>query len=257
MKKGFTLIELLVFVGIFSIVTVAFVTMLIAVSNIQTQQVSQSTVTRESQFLLQQIQYNVEQASVIDMTQDTATTTLRLRMGSSAIDPTTISLVGGVVYIQQGSGPQVPLSSNKVTVSNLSFTRHANPPGNDSVSVAFNVSYNTNNVEQAFAEMFQTSVTRVSAATFDSNLIPSSTNTYTLGAGGQQWSSINGLINFNSAGTGVGIGATPVGAKLQVDGNIYVDTSTAGVVLRDSSGVCWRVTISTGGALQTASITCP
>ena len=260
-RNGVTLIELLIFVGIFTIVMGTFVTMLVAITNVQTHQSSQAAVTRESQFLLQQIQYNVELASVIDIPQDTATTTLRLRMPSAAIDPTIISVSSGTVYIQQGNGPQVALTSAKVSVSNLSFTRRANPPGHDSVSTAFTIAYNTSNFGQMFSEIFQTSVARVSAATFDSNLIPSSTNAYSVGQAGQIWTSINGLINFNPGGTGVEIGpGAPSSSRLEVNGDVYIDTTSGkGLVLRDSSGNCWRLTITTGGAIATSSLgsNCP
>src|ERR1700759_2666671 len=111
-RSAFTIIELLVFTGIFSIIMVAFITLLVTVTRVQTRQLSSSEVDQQSQFLLQQIQYYVEASSLIDAPPDTASTTLKLRMPISAIDPTIISLATGTIYIQQGTSPAVPLTSS-------------------------------------------------------------------------------------------------------------------------------------------------
>lgn len=256
MKKGFTVLEVLVYTAIFTLVVGAFITMLVAITQVQTRQSASAEVEQQSQFLLQQLQYYIQGASLVELVQDTATSTLKLRMTASSTDPTIITLNGGVVYLQQGSGAQQPLTTNKVSVSNVTFTKRSNAPSHDSVDVAFTVAYNTSNVTQAFSQALQTSIARVSAATFDSDIRASSTNTYKIGASTQEWQSINSTIYFNGANVGVGV-ITP-NAKLQVSGgDVYIDTNPKGLILRDSGSVCWRVTISTGGVLQTATTTCP
>ncbi len=227
MRKGFTLIELLIYIAIFTIVMVAFTGMLISITQVQTQQTAENEVTSQSQFLLQQVQYYIGQSSLIDMPQDTATTTLDLRMANLSNDPTLITLSGGTVYLTQGNSAAQPLTSSKVTVSNLSFTKHSNAPGHDSASVTFTVAYNTSNPLQAFAQMFQTSVARVSASTFDSNLIPSTTNAWSLGLGTNAWTSVDGLINFNSGATEVAIGMSTPQSTLDVNGGVRMDPQTA------------------------------
>jgi hypothetical protein len=205
----------------------------------------------------------VERASLVDMAQDAPTGTLKLFLGMGSQDPTYLTLSSGTVYLQQtATGTLQALTSGKVVVSNLIFTRHANPPGHDSVGIAFTMAYNTTNPGQIFSQALQTSVTRVSAATFDSNLIPSSTATYNVGVSGQTWSSINQVINFS--GSNVGIGVSPVaplevaGGNVRVDsGDLYIYTAANGLMLKDTNGVCWRVNVSIAGALTTASTTCP
>ena len=79
--------------------------------------------------MLQQIQYYIEKSSLIDIPQDTPTSTLKLWTGVNANDPTSISLINGTVYLQQtATGTLQALTSGKVTVSNLTFTRRANVP---------------------------------------------------------------------------------------------------------------------------------
>jgi hypothetical protein len=63
------------------------------------------------------------------------------------------------------------------------------------------------------------------AATFDSDLIPSSTATYSLGASDQVWSSINQVIYFS--GSNVGIGVSGPGQVLEINGGLRLNTSNA------------------------------
>ncbi len=164
-RRGFTLIELLVFSAIFALIIGAFITILITVVTTQTQQSASAEAQQQGQFLLQQFQYYVGSARLVDMRQDVATSTLVLResISSSSYDPTTFTLANGTVYIQQGTGGGLqPLTSNKVTISSLSFTRHYNvnstssPLGTDSVSYSFIVSSSAGN-QANYSESFQSS----------------------------------------------------------------------------------------------------
>lgn len=228
MRKAFTLIELLIYVAIFSVVIVAFITIFVSIIQIQSKQSASGEVESQSQFLLQQVQYYVEEASLIDMPQDTATTTLTLRMANPNADPTYITLASGTIYLQQGAtGTPEALSSNQVAISNLSFTKHSNPPGHDSVSVAMTVSYNTSNIEQMFSQAFQTSIARVSAATFDSNLIPSTTAYWNVGVAGNVWNSINQILYFSGSNVGIDTTSSNPQQALEVNGGIRLNTAAS------------------------------
>jgi prepilin-type N-terminal cleavage/methylation domain-containing protein len=228
--RGFTLIELLVFLAIFASASAAFITVLLTATRLQVRQASVVEVSEQSQFLLQQIQYYIEKSSLIDIPQDTPTSTLKLWTGVNAQDPTYITLASGTVYLQQtATGTLQALTSNKVMVSGLTFTRRANAPSHDSVSISFTLAYNTSNIKQAFSQMFQTSIARVSAATFDSNIIPSSTGNYSLGTSALTWSSINQTIYFNGSNVGIGVASPP--NALTVAGTIRTAGATGGIRL--------------------------
>jgi len=239
MKKAFTLIELLIATAIFTIVIVSFIGIFVEVVGVQGRQTSAAAVNEESQFLLQKVQYYVELSSAVSTTQDVATPVLTLRMPSSSIDPTVISLSGGTVYLQQAGGASQPLTSNKVSVSNLSFTRRSNAPWHDSVSVSFTVSYNTSNIKQMFAQALQTSIARVSAATFDSSIYPSGSGSNAqLGTTANPWTSINGVIDFS--GSNVGINAASPQQALEVNGGVRLNTSaTEPACNATSRGTLW------------------
>ncbi len=262
-RGGLSLIELLVFVAIFVIVAVTFMTILVSIIRVQSRQFAVGEVTQQSQFLLQRIQYFVERSSLVEMSADAPTTTLKLRMAATSEDPTYIYLSSSTVFLKQtDGGSSDPLTSDKVLISNLNFTKRSNPPGHDSVSTSFTVTYNTQSIGNQFSQVLQTAVARVSAATFDSSINPSSTDAFAVGRSDLRWQSINGVLFFTAANPpNVGIGASAPGAKFQVSGgDIYVDTTSPilrGIILRSSNGACWRVTPSTTGTLLSASLTCP
>ncbi len=165
-RRGITLIELLIFCAIFMTVIGSFVAVLVETVSIQARQSAAGGVGQQGQLLVQQLQYYIESARVVDMTQDVATSTLTLRESTSSYDPTIFTLgAGGIVYIQQGLAASLqPLTSNRVSVSNLLFTRHYNinssssPFGTDSVSYSFTVSASSTN-ETQYTQTFQSSAT--------------------------------------------------------------------------------------------------
>jgi prepilin-type N-terminal cleavage/methylation domain-containing protein len=253
-KSGFTLIEMLIAVSIFSVVIVAFIGILVEVVQVQVQSSSSVAVNQESQFLLQKLQYYIESASLVNIPTSTPATALQLFMASSSADPTSITLSGGTVYLQQpvGSSSQA-LTSNKVSVSNLSFVRNANPPGHDVVSVSFTMAYNTPSVFQAFSRFFQTSIVHVSAATFDSGVY-ASTNNEPLGTGAAAWSPINGVIYTNSAGN-VGINQASPQEQLDVNGGIRLTPQALQSTCTSTyRGTLWFV--SPGGSTKDALYLC-
>ena len=248
MKKGFTLIEVLLAVSIFTVIVIAFIGILSTITEVQVQSSSGAAVNQESQFLLQKLQYYVQTASLIDIPTSTATTSLKFDVASNARGPSYIKLATGTVYLQQNGGPLQPLTSNRVFVSGLSFTRHANPPGHDSVSISYTMSYfATSSVAQAFSQLFQTSIEQVSAATFDTALYASS-NPEPLGSSADLWSPINSIMYF--VGTNVGINNSSPAEQLSVTGGVQlVSTATSSITCNATA----RGTLdfySTGGTTQ-------
>jgi len=225
-RSGFTLVELLVYVAIFSIIAVLFLAILTSMLGLQARQSAAAEVLGQSQFLLQTIQRHVEESSLIDMTADTSTSTLRLRKSATSTDPTVIYLSAGGVYVSEAGGTAVLLTSNKVVVSDLSFVKRTNTAGYDSVSVVFSMNYNAPNSKWNFANTLRTSVARVSAATFDSGIFPAATSTsFKLGSNSQAWASINDTVYFS--GSNVGIGVSSPGQTLELNGGLRLNTATA------------------------------
>ena len=255
-NKGFTLIELAIYAAMFAVASVAFIAILVSITKVQVRQSAVAEVNQQSQFLLQNIQRYVESSSMVEMAQDSVTSTLRLRMSSSTFDPTLIYLSGGTIYLQEAGGAPQALTSGKVNITDMSFIKRSNSRGKDSVNISFTMEYDAPNTQQRFSQALNISVARVSAATFDSDILPATNDAYKLGVMAGDWQSINDTIYFD--GSNVGIGINPPSAKLQVNGgDIYVDTTAKGLILRDGVGGCWRVTVNSSGTISSASLTCP
>ncbi len=245
-RRGFTILELLIFTAIFTGAAMAFIAILVAVTRVHVRQNAMAEVTQQSQFLLTTIQRYVEQSSAIEMANDSTTSTLKLRMASTTGDPAYIYLSGTTVYLKQTeSGTAEPLTSDKVQITSLNFAKRSNPGGHDSVSVAFLMNYNATNIQHRFTNEIDTAIGRVSAATFDSNILPSTGNTYRLGTAAADWQAINNTIYFS--GSNVGVGVASPGQTLEVNGGVRLNTTT-GKPTCDSTqrGTLW-VTQSASG----------
>ena len=260
-KRGFTIIEILIFSAIFVVIMTSFISIFVVITRVQTRSSAASEVNQQSQFLLQQIQYYIERSSLVELAQDVVTSTLKLRMPSAAEDPTWIYLSSNTVYLRQATATAQALTSSKVNVAALNFTNRSNAPAHDSVNVSFTVANNTSNLQQQFSETLSTSIARVSAATFDSNVVPSSTATYKLGVSGNIWSSVNDLINFSGSNVGVNLGAGNPSQTFEVGnsaggGDIYVSGAGRGIILKSPGGTCVKLTYTNNGQLATSSFTC-
>lgn len=224
-RSGFTLLELIIFAAIFVGAGVMFLTILVAVTRIHGKQGSSAEVAQQSQYILQTVQQYVEGSSIVDIPADSSTGTLKLRMSTSSTDPLYIYASGTTLYLKvTDAGTPQPLSSARVQVSDLSFVRRTNPPSKDSVSVSFTVTYGAGNPQQSIVQALSTSVSRVSAATFDSDIVPSTTN-LKIGTSGSLWSSINNLIYFS--GTNVGFNVAGPTQQVEVNGGVRLNTAIA------------------------------
>lgn len=261
-RSGFTIIELLLFSAIFVLVSVGFTSVFLSIVRSHTRQAALVDINRESQFVVEKIQKYVAQASYIDAEQGITASTLRLRMPDAARDPVIISKQGSAIYVQEGSTPATPITSSKVSVSSLSLIKQVNAGARDSVNILFTMSTVSSNPLTQLAIDAQTTVSRVSAATFDSNLVPSSGDSLDVGVSGQLWRSINNLIYFS--GSNVGVGTTGPQDTLEVNGRLrvtgadaYITNPASGVVLKSAGGTCARVYVTNTGVVTSTVIACP
>ncbi|HEX4103911.1 MAG TPA: LamG-like jellyroll fold domain-containing protein [Candidatus Paceibacterota bacterium] len=165
-RRGFTLIELLVFVALFSVAIIGLITIFVTITRVQSHETSANEVETQGQFLLQQLQYYIQTARLVDMVEDAKMSSLKLREATSSIDPTVLSVSSGTLYLTQGvNGTPQALTSNKVTVSNIAFTRHYNqsasssPFGADSVSYSFTLAASTTNATLEYSQSFESGAT--------------------------------------------------------------------------------------------------
>lgn len=196
--NGFTLTEILLYVGVFVVVAGVLVNILIVVLRIGTEQANSAEVTGQLNFVVQTIQRLVRQSSNIDIATGVSTPILKLRMADSAQDPTVISLSGNVITIRTSSSAPVNLTSDQVIVNSLVFKKITQYPGHDVVSIDLAMSSNVTSQGQV-QRTISSAVARVSAATFDSDVLPGGPPyIYNIGQQGSPWSNLylSGILNL-------------------------------------------------------------
>lgn len=78
----------------------------------------------------------------------------------------------------------------------------------------------------------------------------------TTGNASSPWTLLDNNISYNNGN--VGMGTSEPKTKLQVkQGDIYLESIGTGVIMKSTSGQCWRLTIDNVGRTQTEAIDCP
>ncbi len=207
--KAFTLIETLIYVGIFSIVALSLTGILWNTLRVNSNQQAANEVDENLRYIMGVLSEKVRSSTVVD-----AATSSTLVLKNSSYEDITFSVVDGVLYLQEGSAALVAVSSNKVLVDSLTFTKIEMAGAKDGVRVDITLSYNSDKAELAFSKNMISSINRVAAITFDSDLLPDTNNLYSIGADNPRWK--NGYFSGDLYVTG----------NETLTGNLVVDTDT-------------------------------
>lgn len=255
-RAGFTLIEVLIYIVIFTISATFLTAILTTITNVQNRQGSTNEVNNQLAFVNNAVQNVVQQSSLIDVTPGVATSTLKLRMASSSLDPALIYASGTVLYLTEGSST-MPLTDSNVAVNNFTATKFENPGGFSVVQINLSLSYSGPGATVSFTRVLQSAIARISAATFDSAVTPNADNSLDLGTASTKWR--NGYFSGSLDVYGnVGVGtAHSASADIKSAGDIGVSNSASGLILTSPGGVCFRITVTNVGALATSSAACP
>jgi type II secretory pathway pseudopilin PulG len=250
--RGFTLIELLVYTAILVIVAGLLVGVLTIITQIQQKESASTEVAGQLNFVMQTIQRLVRESSNFEIEAGAVASNLKLRMKNPTKDPTCLFLANNVIKLAEGPGANPnnctnttsDLTNDRIIVDKLEFRKFIQYPGHDTVSVDIQMTYNTQNPKSRVQRTLKSAIARVSAATFDSNLLPGSDNSYDVGySPNPRWRNAafsgdllvsgnvgigtitpSGLLDVGGgklvvlSGGNVGIGTTGPGAKLHVLG---------------------------------------
>lgn len=255
-RQGFTLIEILIYSAIFAVTAVFLVNILTTTTRVQSRQTALNELNQQMTFVASTIERLIRSSSLIENPAGVASTTLVLRMPTSANDPTKIftDASSTAIYVQEGSGAALAITGSRVKIGSFEVTKYENPGGRAIVQVDLTLSYNSDNPQFQFSRTLTTAITRVSAANFDSSLIPTATTTADrdLGSTSNQWN--NAYFSGN-----VGIGTTAPGAKLGVSGgDIATKDAGKGLIVKTPDGsTCYRISVTNAGAVTSTSVACP
>ncbi len=255
--KAFTLIEVLIYTALSAVVGTLMVGILLTITQVNLRESASTEVTSQLNFVTQTFGRLVRTASNIEIAAGVSTSTIKLRMQDSAKDPTCLSLVNGVIKLAEGPGTNPndcntvtsDLTNTRVIVNTLNFKKFTQYPGHDTVSYDVQMTYNSQNPKAQVQRSLSSAIARVSAATFDSNILPGSSS-YEIGQTGSPWSKT--YLNDGTAAspsytfgndTGLGIfkvsGTSTIGfstqglerMRINSTGNVGIGTTAPGVPL--------------------------
>lgn len=252
-KAGFTLVEVLIYTVIFAVSAVFLVGILTAITRVQSRQSSINEVNAQISFVDKTIQRLVREASLVDMPAGVATTTLTLRMASSTLDPTKVYVDDSktAIYLKEGDRPAQALTNSNVKVGSFLVTKYENPGGPTIVQVDLTLEYNSTNPQAKAVRTLRTAVTKISAATFDSSILPNANDLYDIGNSANNWRD----AYFSGS---IGIGSAPVSAaKIKVKGDIGFSSSSAGIIFVAPNGSCFHFKLNNSGNIATSTAACP
>ncbi len=252
-KRGFSLIEFLIYIAIFSVIAGLMTGILTMVLKVNQKESASAEATSQLNFVTQTIGRLVRESSNIEIATSTATSTLKLRMKDSAgivstdRDPVIIWLDESlkIIKMSEGTGDNKrtgELTNNRVIADKLEFKKFSQYPGHDTVSIDIQLTYNSNNPNSRITRSLQSAIARVSAATFDSDIIPGSSYDFSLGQNGSPWKRIymaDGLpdspsYTFSDTGLGMfanssALGFSTAGSQkmtITANGNVGIGTTS-------------------------------
>ena len=230
MSRGFTLIELLIYSAIFAIVGVVLTSIFVIFLRVDIRESASAEISNQANFILQRIQNYISNASFLvvnnsgnDETDDVlAIPYSKLiikdrgeRTGSDPnaddpLSPIAIFKEGDFVKVQQGQGTLAvteSLNSNRVKVTNLTFTKISNHPGRDSVIINLTLEYNNPTLPQKISRSFALGVGKAAAAVFDTSL-QSGAASLDIGTATNPWRNLflNGNLNADGAASVIKLG---------------------------------------------------
>ena len=188
-QGGFTLVELLLYTAVLAIIGGLLTGVLITSIRTQKRDSSTNQVTQQLDFVLGTVQRLIRESSLVEAVYEGSLPeiacsqhcTLKLRMNDPAQDPTIIRSDINGVYLKAGASLEVPLTTDEIVVDSLGFTKFEVAGGHAAVQLDATFSASTTNPQLASTKSLQSAIARVSAATFDSDLIPNLDGSFDIG----------------------------------------------------------------------------
>lgn len=255
-NPGFTLVELIIYTAIFSLAATFLTSVLVTTVRIENRETVANEVSSQLKLVLDTVQRIVRESSLIEKTYEgtneaTPCTTfcaLKLRMSVSSLDPTVVRSDANGIYLKQGSGAEAALTNTKVKVNSLVFTKLTPAGGHSTVQVDASLQFISTNPNLAVTKAVRSAIGRVSAATFDSDLLPDADNLRSVGQTGPNLQWKNGRFSGDlTIGGNVGAGLTSPTQKLEVNGGARLNTATAKPTCDSTTrGTFWVVQAGAG-----------
>ena len=158
---AFTLVEVILYIALFSSVITVFVGFIGMNAQLKGKNEAAFSVDSEALKIFQNISQTAKNASSISFPAEGANaSSLSLAVDTPALTPTVYGLSSGRVQITEGAGQPVFLSSDRVSVTNLTFRNMSNGTDNELVRVELTLEYinSDNRKEKEYSQTYYTSI---------------------------------------------------------------------------------------------------
>ncbi len=274
-QAGFTLLELVIYTAIFASVAGLLTSILVTTTKVSTNQAATTQVSNELNLVLSTVQSQVRSSANIECVSNSdcslaSGSYLKLRFQDPTLDPTCVYLSGTQILLAQGpdatnsqncTSVTQAITTSKVNATSLTFTKFDNPGGHATIQIDATLTYNSTSPDMQISKTLRSAIGRVSAATFDSDLLPDLTNQRSIGTsvGPKTWKNIflsgglvtpkiypstdsttaiqftkadglTNILNIDTTNGNVGIGTTGPGSALDIKGTLRLSGATSGYV---------------------------
>ena len=151
--KSFTLVEMILYIGLVSIFVVSLASFLSFFTQAKNKSSTIEEVNQQAVFISSYIEQLIRDSDSISLpakTTSAATTTL-VSTKFPTRSPIVISLSGGKLLVSEAGAGGVQISSDKVTISNLSFTNLSQSSTNGNLQYQYQIAYNNPHGQNAFS----------------------------------------------------------------------------------------------------------
>lgn len=154
---AFSLVEFIIYFAILGAVGILLVNLLYATTQSKAGVDARTEVQQNIRYNITRMTQAIHNATGIN---GTPGADLSLVMSTGAVNPTVFNLSGGYLRITEGVSSAQNLTSDKVNVTGLTFTRVANPsPAVPTVQINITIAYRDNgNPQLVFSQNFITTV---------------------------------------------------------------------------------------------------
>lgn len=137
---AFSLVELIIYMAVFAFVSVSLVGLIVAVTKDRGHVEARSEVQQNIRYSVTRMTQAIHSATGIN---GTPGATLSLILAAAAKNPTVFDLSAGVLRITEGVGSAQAITSDKVTVTGLTFTQISNAaPAKTTIQINLTIKYN-------------------------------------------------------------------------------------------------------------------
>jgi Tfp pilus assembly protein FimT len=149
---GFTLVEMTLYVAICSILLFSLSTLFAHLVGARVKSQAVNEVNQQGEFLLYSLTHAIRNAQSIDVPlMGTSSQAMSITTFTPSLNPTVFSASSSTFFVQEAGGASIPLTNNRVSVSNLLFENVSSASSTDRiVRIMFTLSTRTQATQQEY-----------------------------------------------------------------------------------------------------------